>query len=95
MAGNAPEGPAAPDGPQDDLDDWLAKARRALAGLGDDPVGREAARIDVRGTFNAMALRGLAGANDAEQRTAAATEETARHTRRLAQAARNGELTFG
>ncbi len=73
----------------------IRKAREALAGLGDigDLVQAEAARVGVRGTFNAAALQGLM-AGDAADRTAQATEETARNTRRLVQAARSGGLTF-
>ena len=52
--------------------------------------------IDVVGTFNAApgSLQGLQGASDAADRTAKATEETARHTKRLVQAAQSGGLTF-
>lgn len=73
----------------------LQKAREALAGLGDigDLVQDEAARIGVRGTFNAAALQGLM-AGDAADRTAQATEETAKNTKRLVQATQTGGLTF-
>lgn len=73
----------------------LQKARDALASLGDigDLVQAEAARIGVRGTFNAAALQGLA-AGDAADRTAQATEETAKNTKRLVQATQTGGLTF-
>jgi len=52
-----------------------------------------AAKIGVKGTFNAAAVRGLA-AGDAADRTAKATEETAKHTKKLVQAATTGGLTF-
>lgn len=73
----------------------LQKARDALASLGDigDLVQAEAARIGVRGTFNAAALQGLM-AGDAADRTAQATEETAKNTKRLVQATQTGGLTF-
>ena len=76
-------------------DDITQKARDALAGLGDigDLVQAEAAKIGVRGTFNASALQGLAAGNAAD-RTATATEETAKNTKRLVQAAQTGGLTF-
>ncbi|MBP7296174.1 MAG: hypothetical protein KBB56_08955 [Acidobacteria bacterium] len=76
-------------------DDITQKARDALAGLGDigDLVQAEAAKIGVRGTFNASALQGLAAGNAAD-RTATATEETAKNTNRLVQAAQTGGLTF-
>jgi len=87
----ADEGPGGLEGP----DDIINKARDALAGLGDigDLVQAEAAKIGVKGTFNAAAVRGLA-AGDAADRTAKATEETAKHTKKLVQAATTGGLTF-
>jgi len=50
--------------------------------------------ISVRGTFNARAVQGLASDSGAAERTARATEQTAKHTRQLADAARSGGLTF-
>ena len=72
-----------------------AKVRGALSGLGDigDLVRGEAAKIGVRGTFNAAAIRGLV-AGSAADRTAAATEETARNTKKLVQSAQAGALAF-
>ena len=69
--------------------------RDALAGLGDigDIVRGEAGKIGVRGTFNAAAIRGLVAGNAAD-RTAAATEETARNTKKLVQSAQTGGLSF-
>jgi len=91
QAKEADEGPGGLEGP----DDIINKARDALAGLGDigDLVQAEAAKIGVKGTFNAAAVRGLA-AGDAADRTAKATEETAKHTKKLVQAAQTGGLTF-
>ena len=48
----------------------------------------------MRGTFNAAAAQGLLGGADAQERTATATEQTARNTKRLVDAARNGGLAF-
>ncbi|MCC5786695.1 MAG: hypothetical protein JJU33_08350, partial [Phycisphaerales bacterium] len=48
----------------------------------------------ARGTFNALAVQSLAGGDAAAERTAKATEQTAKHTRDLADAARSGGLTF-
>ena len=78
-----------------DASDPAAKVRDALAGLGDigDIVRGEAAKIGVRGTFNAAAIRGLVAGNAAD-RTAAATEETARNTKKLVQSAQSGGLAF-
>jgi hypothetical protein len=50
--------------------------------------------VTVRGTFNAAAAQGLLGSADAQERTADATEQTARNTKRLVAAARNGGLVF-
>jgi hypothetical protein len=90
-AKEAEPGPEGLQGP----DDIINKARDALAGLGDigDMVGAEAAKIGVKGTFNAAAVRGLA-AGDAADRTAKASEETAKNTKKLVQAATTGGLTF-
>ncbi len=48
------------------------------------------------GTFNAMALAGLAGASKAEERTATATEKTSRHTEQIEREVRrlNDGLAF-
>lgn len=87
----AKEAEAAPEG-LEGPDDLINKAREALAGLG-DLVHQEAEKIGVRGTFNAAAIQGLA-AGDAADRTAKATEETAKNTKKLLQAAQTGGLTF-
>jgi len=71
--------------------DLLSRFQDGLAGLGD----LLAKGISVRGTFNAAGVAGLAAGNDAAERTARATEQTARHTRRLADMATTGSLAFG
>ncbi len=83
--------PAGLEGP----DDIIKKAREALAGLGDigDLMQQEANKVGVRGTFNAAAVQGLAAGNAAD-RTAKASEETAKNTKRLVQAAQTGGLVF-
>ena len=48
----------------------------------------------MQGTFNAAGVRGLAGGNAAD-RTAKATEETARNTKRILQSADRNKLRFG
>jgi hypothetical protein len=53
-----------------------------------------AGKISVTGTFNAVAAAGLAAGDDAAERTARATEQTAKHTKRLAEAAAAGGLRF-
>lgn len=60
-----------------------------------DGVGEMIARqIETRGTFNALAIQGLASGSDAADRTARATEQTARNTRKLVDSAQSGGLTF-
>jgi hypothetical protein len=78
--------------------DQVAQTGQRLAGLIDQVIGtfqafRSAEKIGVRGTFNAAAIQGLA-AGDAADRTAKATEETAKNTKKLLQAAQTGGLTF-
>jgi hypothetical protein len=89
----------------ENLKDWLAglgetetgedSVRKALAGLGDigDLVQDEAEKIGASGTFNAASILGLSAGNAAD-RTATATEETAKNTKKLIQAAQTGGLTF-
>jgi len=91
QAKEAEGGPDGLEGPDAIID----KAQRALDGLGDigGLIGEQAARIGVKGTFNAAAVRGLA-AGDAADRTAKASEETAKNTKKLVQAATTGGLTF-
>jgi TP901 family phage tail tape measure protein len=72
--------------PQDLLDDFQER----IAGLG-QTIARG---VTVRGTFNASAAQGLLGSADAQERTADASEQTARNTKRLVDAARTGGLTF-
>lgn len=73
-------------GPRRLLDDLDGR----LAGLGD----AIAQRIEVRGTFNALAVQSLAGANPATERTAKATEQTAKNIKRFVDATQTGGLTF-
>jgi len=68
----------------------LAEFEDRLRGIGD----LVAEGISVRGTFNASAVQGLASDDAVAERTAKATEQTAKHTRQLADAAKSGGLTF-
>jgi len=70
--------------------DLMAEFEDRLAGLG-EVIGKG---ISVRGTFNARAAQGLESDGGAAERTARATEQTAKHTKRLADAAQSGGLTF-
>jgi hypothetical protein len=77
-------------GPGGSPRDLMAEFEDRLAGLG-DVIGKG---ISVRGTFNARAAQGLESDGGAAERTARATEQTAKHTKRLADAAQSGGLTF-
>ena len=76
-------------------DSILDKAKNALGNLGNigDVVATQARKIGVKGTFNAAAIRGLQ-AGGAADRTAKATEQTAKNTKKLVQAAQTGGLKF-
>lgn len=67
----------------DDFEDLLDGAGETIA-----------RRVEARGTFNALAAQGLASGTDAIDRTARASEQTARNTRRLVESARSGGLIF-
>jgi len=63
------------------------------AELGGLELSQQAAKVGVTGTFNAAALLGLQSGG-ADERTAKATEETAKNTKKLLDEARQGGLTF-
>lgn len=73
--------------------DRIKKAKDNLTGMDDllSQMGQE--KVSVKGTFNALGARGLASEGPAE-RTAKASEETAKNTKRLLQEAQHGGLTF-
>ncbi len=80
-------------GALDSPDDLTQKVRDALAGLGDigDLVQAEAAKVDVVGTFSAEATDRMGtGPTAAEERTARASEETAKNTKRITQQLEQG-----
>lgn len=70
----------------------------ALKGLGESALDGIADALNrgfsSAGTFNARALLSLAGGGTAAERTAKATEDTARNTGRIAQEAKKGNLKF-
>ena len=83
------EGPGKMESPED----LLSKVKQSLSGLG-DVLSRAAQKtVGVKGTFNAAAIAGLA-AGGAAERTANATEETAKNTKRLVNEVQRGGLTF-
>jgi len=71
----------------------VSRLKERAAGAGDALTGLGAEKSTVQGTFNVAGVRGLAGGNAAD-RTAKATEETARNTKRLLQSADRGGLQF-
>ncbi len=75
-----------------DADSSLNKAQQLLAGIGDVVTGNLDS-VNVTGTFNAFAAGGL-GSGSVAERTASATEQTARNTGKLLDEAKHGGLTF-
>ena len=83
-AADAEKGPGRP---QRDL---MADFEDRLSGLG-AAIGKG---ISVTGTFSAAAVSGLGTGGDAAERTASATEQTARNTKRLLDASVDNGLRF-
>lgn len=77
-------------GDRSSIDDRFREIEDLLEGIGQGL----SARIESRGTFNAAAAQGLASGSAVAERTARASEQTARNTRRLVDAAQTGGLTF-
>ncbi|MCA9091249.1 MAG: hypothetical protein KDA90_21750, partial [Planctomycetaceae bacterium] len=75
----------APAGLLKQLEQKLADAGSGLQSAAD--------KVSVSGTFNPFGVRGLSGGNAAE-RTAKATEATAKHTERLVREAKQKTLVF-
>ncbi|HRQ75594.1 MAG TPA: hypothetical protein PK098_06705 [Phycisphaerales bacterium] len=78
-------------------EDGVGTPRRLLSDLDEqiegigDALDRAAKRIEVKGTFNAAAVQGLAtGANSSAERAAKASELTAKNTKRLVDMQRTG-----
>ena len=72
--------------------DLIQQLQQQLNGAGEQ-LQETQERISVTGTFNAAAVRGLGGGSP-EERTAKATEETAKNTRRILDEARQSGLVF-
>jgi len=72
------------------VDDIAQKLKAAGQALGDT-----LRNIEVKGTFSAIAARGMGIGSNAAERTADATEETARNTRRILDEVEDGGLAFG
>ena len=70
--------------------DLIGRLQEGLAGLG-AAIERGVA---IRGTSNALAVRSLAAGDDTAERTAKPTEQTAKNTRRVADSAQSGGLSF-
>ena len=69
------------------------KRQRLLAEEAGAGIEEATRRLSTRGTFSAFGLWGFGAASPLE-RTATATEQTAKHTKRLVDQARNGGLVF-
>jgi TP901 family phage tail tape measure protein len=82
------DGPARAEKPGDLMD----RLQEQLSGVGEG-LQQTQDKIGVTGTFNAAAVRGFAGGGPAE-RTAKASEETAKNTKKLVQQAQHGGLVF-
>ena len=67
--------------------------RDELTGMDDLLSQLAEERISTQGTFNAAAVRGFGGGSAAD-RTAKATEETAKNTKRLLEKSQHGQLVF-
>ncbi|MCC7408879.1 MAG: hypothetical protein IT442_12460 [Phycisphaeraceae bacterium] len=80
--------------PTDSSEDLASRVRASVADLGDLLADFKARTIDVAGTFNADAILGLQSDGGVAERTATATEQTARNTARLVSQASRGGLTF-
>jgi len=78
------------EGPRRTPSDFIKEFEDRIAGLG-DTIARGVAS---RGTFNAAAVQGLLSSGGAAERTAQATEQTARNTKRLVDATDNGSFAF-
>ncbi|MCC7408336.1 MAG: hypothetical protein IT442_09700, partial [Phycisphaeraceae bacterium] len=80
--------------PTDSSGDLASRVRASVTDLGDLLADFKARTINVAGTFNADAILGLQSDGGVAERTATATEQTARNTARLASQASRGGLTF-
>jgi len=76
-----------------DAESAASRLQAALDGLGDFAQD-QMKRIETRGTFSAAAVRGLGVGSNAAERTASATEQTAKNTKRLVDAGRTGGMAF-
>ncbi len=73
------------------IDDLIERVQNQLAGLGGT---LRQSGVVTRGTFNALAVQSLAGSDPTAERTAKASEQTAKNTKQLVTAAQTGGLTF-
>ncbi|MBL4699313.1 MAG: phage tail tape measure protein [Phycisphaerales bacterium] len=73
------------------IDDLIARIQNQLAGLGGT---LRQSGVVTRGTFNALAVQSLAGSDPIAERTAKASEQTAKNTKQLVTASQTGGLSF-
>ncbi len=90
------DAPRAGDQPTVDAPGLIDELRRQLGGVagGLDQAAARTTDLDVTGTFNALAARGLGIGSTAADRTAKATEETAKNTQRILRAVDDNGLAF-
>jgi len=89
-------GPEKQDKPEVDIVDVLGKLKNKLTGVTSylDGVDKKTQKLDVAGTFNAAAIRGLTPGGT-QERTAKATEETAKNTKKIVKEMGESSLVFG
>jgi len=76
--------------PTSRVDEFISRLR----GIGDQLDDVASRRIEARGTFNAAAIQGLMSGGSAMDRTADATEQTARNTKRIQREIQGGTAAF-
>jgi DNA repair exonuclease SbcCD ATPase subunit len=78
----------------DDAPTSLDKLIDQFRGIGDQLENAAKRSVEVRGTFNAAAIQGLMSGGSAMDRTADASEETARNTKRIQREIKTSNLAF-
>ena len=92
MAGRYRPGRRITDSNGDDEPDRIKELQETLSFTA-GPLGEEQQKVEVKGTFNALAARGLS-ADSLAERTARATEQIVVNTNDLVNQAKQGKLVF-
>ncbi len=93
MSGKGDANPPTPDASATELPD-LSALTDQLARM-PETLDIAAQKLDVTGSFNSAAIGQLGVGDSAGERTAKASEETAKNTQKLLRAAEDGQLVFG